>query len=74
MSAGIARAEIERETTMGTINEVVALRQSEFRRLSRSRRSVLVRRAIALCNDHPHCADASNYWRGLSARQVIAAD
>jgi hypothetical protein len=59
---------------MATINEVVALRQSEFRKLSRSRRSVLIRRAIALCDDYPHCADSSTYWRGLSARQVIAAD
>jgi len=59
---------------MATINEVVALRQSEFRRLSRSRRSVLVRRAFAYSNDYPHCADASNFWRGLSARQVIAAE
>ena len=59
---------------MATINEAIALRQREFLKLSRSRRSVLVRRAIALCNDYPHCADASNYWRGLSARQVIAAE
>jgi len=74
VSAGIARAKIKEKTTMATVNEVVAAKQSEFRRLSRSRRSVLVRRAIALCNDYPHCADASNFWRGLSARQVIAAD
>jgi len=59
---------------MATVSEVIALRQSEFRRLSASRRSVLVRRAICLCNDYPHCADASNFWRGLSARQVIAAE
>lgn len=58
---------------MTTINEHIADRQAEFRRLSPSRQATLRRRAVAYCQACPNMADASSYWRGLSARQVIAA-
>jgi hypothetical protein len=58
---------------MQTITEHIAELEAEFRRLSASRRATLRRQAEGYCQAYPHMACASGYWRGLSARQVIAA-
>lgn len=41
-----------------------------FLALSPSRRARLAREARIYCNKHPHMANASLFWRGLSAAQV----
>lgn len=45
-----------------------------FRQLSLSRRRKLVSDAKGFIYRNPGAADHSNFWRGLSARQVIAAN
>lgn len=40
--------------------------------LARSTRKAHARKARAFIAENPGCADNSNYWRGLSARQVIS--
>lgn len=54
-----------------TINEHVENLRNEFRKLSRSYRAKLVSDAKSHIYRNPGCADHSNFWRGLSARQVI---
>lgn len=58
---------------MMTISEHVERQQRAFRRLSSSRQRTLAREAEQLVRQQPHMADASTYWRGLSARQVLEA-
>lgn len=41
-----------------------------FLNLSPSRRATLARQVRIYCNQNPHMANASIYWRGLSAEQV----
>ena len=57
---------------MKTINEVIAAYTAEFRQLARSTQKAHARKARAFIAENPGCADNSNYWRGLSARQVIS--
>jgi hypothetical protein len=59
---------------MKTINEHLDTVTAKFRALSVSRRSALARKARAFIAQNPGSADHSTFWRGLSARQVIAAN
>ncbi len=54
---------------MKTVNERIC----EFKKLSPKYQAELVSRAKAYIEKYPHMADASIFWRGLSARQVIEA-
>ena len=56
---------------MKTINEQIAEQQARLKALSPSRKSHLRRQATRVANTH--MADSSTFWRGLSARQVLAA-
>lgn len=56
-----------------TANEQIAILTASFNALSKSRKSSLKRQASFLIGFKPHMADASNFWRGLSARQIIAS-
>lgn len=56
-----------------TINEHIDSLLAKFAKLSASRRSQLKRQAIAFIASNPSCGDNNGFWRGLSARQVIAA-
>lgn len=55
---------------MKTVNEQIATIASQFRKLSAARQSSLRRQAREAIAAKPHMADASTFWRGLSARQV----
>ena len=59
---------------MITINEHIANLRGAFLRLSPGYRAKLVRDAKGFIYRNPGCADHSNFWRGLSARQVISAN
>lgn len=53
-----------------TVNERIAALQVEFCKLSASRKAQLVREAKSI----PVCmSDANGFWRGLSAKHVLAA-
>ncbi len=56
-----------------TIQEQINNLKAQFRMLSASRRAAVRRDACAFIARCPHMADASSFWRGLSARQVLAA-
>ena len=58
--------------TMKTVTEAISAYAAEFRRLARSTQKAHARKARAFIAQNPGCADNSNYWRGLSARQVIS--
>jgi len=58
---------------MQTIQEHISDRVRQFQALSRSRQRQLRLQAVEYVGKNPGSADASTYWRGLSARQVIAA-
>ena len=58
--------------TMKTVTEVISAYAAEFLRLARSTQKAHARKARAFIAQNPGCADNSNYWRGLSARQVIS--
>jgi hypothetical protein len=58
---------------MKTVNERIDELKAQFRKLSPKYQAELVSRAKAYIEKYPHMADASIFWRGLSARQVIAA-
>jgi hypothetical protein len=58
---------------MKTINEHIASLVAQFRSMSPQARSAWIRKAKAYIEANPAMADASTFWRGLSARQVIAA-
>lgn len=58
-------------SNMKTIQEHVEELRGKFRRLSASRRARITREAREFCRENPGAADHSNFWRGLSARQVI---
>jgi hypothetical protein len=51
---------------MKTVNERIC----EFKKLSPKYQAELVSRAKAYIEKYPHMADASIFWRGLSARQL----
>lgn len=69
-AAGDAAA---RRKIVTTIQQQIESTQAAFARLSASRRAALAREARECVRTTPHMADASMFWRGLSARQVIAA-
>jgi hypothetical protein len=56
---------------MNVIEQIEA-QQNRFWNLSPQRKSSLRMLAADICNRKPHCADHSNFWRGLSARQVLS--
>lgn len=58
---------------MKTIQEHIAGVEAQFRALSASYRAKLKREAREFIARNPGCADHSNFWRSLSARQVVAA-
>lgn len=58
---------------MQTINETILNLQWEFMKLSASRRYRLANEARILIAQHPHAADHSTFWKGLSANHVLAA-
>lgn len=57
-----------------TVQEHNDALRKQFRALSNGYRAKLVREAKGFICRNPGAADHSNFWRGLSARQVIAAD
>jgi hypothetical protein len=57
---------------MKTIQDHLDTVRAAFRALSPSRRKTLVREARAFIRQSPASADSNGFWRGLSARQVIA--
>jgi hypothetical protein len=57
-----------------TVQNFCDQQQRKFLALSTSRQNALRREARAFIFRNPGCADHSNFWRGLSARQVLAAD
>ena len=57
---------------MKTTNEQIATIAAQFRALTKARQSSLRRQARETIAAKPHAADASTFWRGLSARQVAA--
>jgi len=59
---------------MKTVQQHIASVESQFRALSTSRKNKLERDAKQFIAQNPGCADNSNFWRSLSARQVIAAN
>lgn len=59
---------------MITVQEYIAKLEEQFRQLSPSRKATLRREAREFIRGAPHMADANRFWRGLSARQVLAAD
>ena len=56
---------------MSVIQRIEA-QQDRFRNLSPQRKSSLRMLAADICSRKPHCADHSNFWRGLSARHVLS--
>lgn len=58
---------------MKTVIEHIFELKVQFNRLSQSRRYALKRAARLFIWRNPGCADHSNFWRGLSARQVVGA-
>lgn len=58
---------------MRTIQEHITERQRQFRKLSISRQRTLARKARQFIARSPHMRDASNFWRGLSAAQLLEA-
>jgi len=57
---------------MKTINEFITTQQALFSTLSKSRKDRLKKEAREYIKKHPHMRDASTFWRGLSAQQVLA--
>ena len=55
-----------------TVNEYVSQQAAKFSALSKSRKSQLTAQSREFIAKNPGCADHSNFWRGLSARQVLA--
>lgn len=53
-----------------TVNEHIAVLQGEFRKLSLSRKAQLAREAKSL---PVYMSDDNGFWRGLSAKHVLAA-
>lgn len=53
-----------------TVQEFIEMRQNQFMNLGRSRQNQLRREARQVAS---HMRDASNFWRGLSANQVLSA-
>lgn len=62
------------QTMAMTIQEHNENLRNEFRKLSTGYRAKLARDAKGFIYRNPGCADHSNFWRGLSARQVIEAN
>jgi hypothetical protein len=60
----------KQQNIMTTLTAHIASLTASFRRLSASRRAALKRQAAQV---PAHMQDASNFWRGLSARQVLAS-
>ena len=56
-----------------TIGEHIDNLTAEFRKLARSTRKAHARKARVFIAENPGCADNAGFWRGLSARQVVAA-
>ena len=56
-----------------TINEHIDNLRADFLRLAKSTQMAHARKARVFIRQNPGCADHSDFWRGLSARQVIAA-
>ncbi|MDE2106159.1 MAG: hypothetical protein KGL39_53545 [Patescibacteria group bacterium] len=65
---------MNQKLNMSTINEHVENLQAQFCKLSKSYRARLAKKANEFIYRNPGAADHSNFWRGLSARQVIAAN
>ena len=57
-----------------TVSEHNEKLSKAFRSLSAGHRAKLVREAKKFICRNPGAADHSNFWRGLSARQVIASN
>lgn len=58
---------------MHTVQDFINQQEDRFARLSRKRQQELCRAARRLIASYPHMADASTFWRGLSARHVLVA-
>lgn len=55
-----------------TINDHISDLQAKFAALSPATKRALKRKAQEYCSAKPAMANASNFWRGLSAQQVLA--
>ena len=57
---------------MKTVSEQIDTLRAEFSALSNSRKNALRREARKFIDCNPGCADHSTFWRGLSARHILA--
>ena len=57
---------------METIAEHIDTLRAQFLALSDSRKNTLRREARKFIERNPGCADHSAFWRGLSARHILA--
>ena len=57
---------------MKTVSEHIDTLRAQFLALSDSRKNALRREARLFINRNPGCADHSTFWRGLSARHILA--
>ena len=57
---------------MKTVSEHNDTIRAQFLALSNSRRNALRRDARKFIDSNPGCADHSTFWRGLSARHILA--
>jgi hypothetical protein len=58
---------------MKTVAEQISIMSAEFAALSVSRKRALAKKASEFIGKNPGCGDNNGFWRGLSARHVIAA-
>jgi hypothetical protein len=56
----------------GTVAFALEQDAARFHALSRAYRQTLRKRAFAFLEEHPSCGDHNGFWRGLSARHVLA--
>ena len=56
----------------GTVAFAIEQDALRFRALSRAYRATLRKRALAYIEERPGCGDYIGFWRGLSARHVLA--
>lgn len=57
---------------MFAVQSFIDRQKSAFLSLAPQRQHSLRLMARELCERKPHCADHSNFWRGLSARHILA--
>lgn len=57
---------------MKTVTEHIDTFRAQFSALSTSRKNTLRREARQFIDRNPGCADNNGFWKGLSARHILA--